>query len=273
MLFGVWQVLPKLPGLALADPMAVQVAALPGLLAALLLTGALRHMPRSRDRGFAWALATGIAGALGTLAVLRAFTLGGEGSLVTPLCAMYPLVTALGARLLFAERLGRAQKFGLALFGCAVAAFGGQVSSSGSVLAWLPYAALAFFIFGASGLAMKVATRHTAAPAALCGWSLGFAAVTVLLAAMTGPVLPPTLLFWALAFSYGLLMGLGLWTSFEAYGTGKAAVVTAVTALYPAVTVLLSVTLPQINEALSPLKLVAVILSLAAGAALAIEKQ
>lgn len=273
-LFGVWQVLPKLPPLAAARPMAIQLAALPGLLAALLLTGALRGVWRAPPRGMVWAILTGIAGALGTLAILRAFALGGEGSLVTPLCAMYPLVTALGARFIFRERLGAIQKFGLVLFACAVAAFAfeGPSPLTTDVQAWLPYAALAFLIFGASGLSMKLATSYVQATAALAGWSLGFMGLTLLFSALDSPSLPRTFAFSGLAFAYGLLMGLGLWASFEAYRRGKAATVTAVTALYPAVTVVLAVALPSINEGVSVQKALAVALSLAAGAALAIER-
>ncbi|MDX2024091.1 MAG: DMT family transporter [Deltaproteobacteria bacterium] len=272
-LFGIWQMLPKLPALAPTDPLAVQLAALPGLLTALLVTGGIRGIRHAPRGGVLWALFTGLGGALGTLAILHAFALGGEGSLVTPLCAMYPLVTALGARLVLREKLGAVQKVGFLLFGAAVAAFGAEGASptSGPIVAWIPYAALAFLIFGASGLSMKVATKHGPASAALTGWSMGFVGATLSLTAVQPADLPPRGPFWVLAFVYGLLMGLGLWTSFEAYRRGKAAVVTAVTALYPAVTVVLSVCWPSINESLSAYKALAIALSLAAGAALAIE--
>lgn len=165
------------------------------------------------------------------------------------------------------------QKVGFLLFALAVIAFGAQesLSGAGSLFTWLPYVVLAFVIFGASGLSMKLATRDTMAPAALAGWCTGFAFVTCGSWAIASPTLPAGLSFWSLSFSYGLLLGLGLWTSFEAYRLGQAAVVTAITALYPAVTAGLSISLPSIGESLSPLKLLSIALSLIAGAALAIE--
>lgn len=274
LLFGVWQVLPKLPTLAVAAPLAVQGAAVPGLIAALLLTAVRRGFGAASRRGVLWAAVTGAAGAIGTLAVLRAFANGGQGSVVTPVCAMYPLVTAVGGRFLFGERLGRAQTIGLGLFVAAVVAFGAEGSShpsSGDQTAWVAFAVLAVVMFGASGLTMKLATRGASAPAALAGWCLGFTAVTLVLAALDAPVWPSSQSFWALSSLYGLLLGLGLWTSFEAYSRGRAIVVTSITALYPAVTVMLAVALPTIGEALPARKFIAVLLALAAGMSLAVE--
>lgn len=274
-LFGVWQLLPKLPALSSADPTALQVACLPGLAAVAFILAPRASRGLTSRRDLWWAVVTGSAGALGTLAVLLAFAAGGPGSVVTPLFTMYPLATALGGWWLFKERFAPAQRLGLVLFALAIFAFGGELTQgpgTRAVLApWLAYTAGAFVIFGASGLTMKLATRNNSSAAALLGWGLGYAAVTVILAVARRPPFPASGAFWALATTYGLLLGAGLITSFEAYAHGRASVVTAVTALYPAVTVALAVTLPAIAEPFGPRKAVAVVLALLAGGALALE--
>jgi drug/metabolite transporter (DMT)-like permease len=59
--------------------------------------------------------------------------------------------------------------------------------------------------------------------------------------------------------------------SFAAYRAGKASIVTAVTALYPALTVVLAV--PLFRERLDAWKVAAVIMSLVAGVALSYESE
>jgi uncharacterized membrane protein len=75
---------------------------------------------------------------------------------------------------------------------------------------------------------------------------------------------------WTLAVLTGALISTGTLTLFAAYRTGKASVVTALTALYPALTVLLAV--PLFNERMDLRKVAAIVLALAAGVALTYEK-
>jgi len=269
-LFGCWQVLPRLPVLANTEPLVLQVACLPGLVACV---GLVTLWNRVRGKPLylsAWALITGAAGALGSLAVLLAFARGGQGSVVTPLCSMYPLLTALIARVWLGERWGRIQVLGLALFVMAVMAFDGEGAGATSYWAsWMGYTVVAFVIFGVSGVTMKLASSD--AVSALGSWSLGFFLVTLAMAAVFRPGLPANQAAWGGSLVYGALMGAGLFASFQAYARGRATVVTAVTALYPAVTVALAVALPMIAEPFGVRKGVAVLLSLAAGLALSME--
>ena len=62
----------------------------------------------------------------------------------------------------------------------------------------------------------------------------------------------------------------GTLTLFAAYRTGKASVVTALTALYPGLTVVLAV--PLLHERMDVRKLIAIALALGAGVALTYEK-
>ena len=78
-----------------------------------------KHSPREsvkdRRRGVFWAFLTGILGGLGNLAFFQALVKGGEASVVSPVTALFPMVTVLLAVLFLKERLGRTQWMGLAL--------------------------------------------------------------------------------------------------------------------------------------------------------------
>ena len=74
-----------------------------------------RESDRDRRRGIFWAFLTGILGGLGNLAFFQALVKGGEASIVSPVTALFPMVTVLLAVLFLKERLSRAQWAGLAL--------------------------------------------------------------------------------------------------------------------------------------------------------------
>jgi transporter family protein len=66
-------------------------------------------------RGIFWAFLTGILGGLGNLAFFQALVKGGKASVVSPVTALFPVVTVLLALIFLKERLGRVQWLGLAL--------------------------------------------------------------------------------------------------------------------------------------------------------------
>ena len=68
-----------------------------------------------RRKGIAWAFLTGILGGTGNIAFFRALAMGGKASIVSPVTALFPLVTVILAVTLLHERVGTAQKIGLAL--------------------------------------------------------------------------------------------------------------------------------------------------------------
>ena len=65
--------------------------------------------------GIGWAFLTGILGGTGNIAFFHALSLGGKASVVSPVTALFPLVTVVLAVTLLHERLGNAQKAGLVL--------------------------------------------------------------------------------------------------------------------------------------------------------------
>lgn len=68
-----------------------------------------------RRVGIAWAFLTGILGGTGNIAFFHALVLGGKASIVSPVTALFPIVTVALAVLFLHERIGTAQKIGLVL--------------------------------------------------------------------------------------------------------------------------------------------------------------
>jgi transporter family protein len=68
-----------------------------------------------RRVGIGWAFLTGILGGTGNIAFFHALVMGGKASIVSPVTALFPLVTVILAVTLLHERVGTAQKIGLAL--------------------------------------------------------------------------------------------------------------------------------------------------------------
>jgi transporter family protein len=68
-----------------------------------------------RRIGIAWAFLTGILGGTGNIAFFHALVIGGKVSVVSPVTALFPLVTVVLAVTLLHERVGTAQKIGLVL--------------------------------------------------------------------------------------------------------------------------------------------------------------
>lgn len=68
-----------------------------------------------RRIGIGWAFLTGILGGTGNIAFFHALSMGGKASIVSPVTALFPLVTVILAVTFLHERVGTAQKIGLAL--------------------------------------------------------------------------------------------------------------------------------------------------------------
>ena len=62
-----------------------------------------------------WALAGGLLNGLGVLATLAAYRRGGKASVVTPLAAVYPMITVILAVVFLGEKLVAVQMAGIAL--------------------------------------------------------------------------------------------------------------------------------------------------------------
>ena len=60
-----------------------------------------------------WAFLTGVLGGTGNIAFFRALSMGGKASIVSPVTALFPLVTVVLAVTFLHERIGTTQKIGL----------------------------------------------------------------------------------------------------------------------------------------------------------------
>jgi len=135
---------------------------------------------------------------------------------------------------------------------------------------WMRYALVTLVLFGIAAVLQKLSTNNISNELSMVGFTLGFVAIaTAIVATSPGWTWRIPGRSWGWALGYGALIGVGTLALFAAYRHGKASVVTAVTALYPALTVVLAV--PLLGDRLSALKVLMILLSLAAGVALTFE--
>jgi transporter family protein len=127
---------------------------------------------------------------------------------------------------------------------------------------WLGFSLMALGLWGVWGLLSKVAAQHLPSQAVYLLAITGHLVVVGYLAATTGLAIP-----WhpggvAAALAAGVAMAFGLLSFFRALSQAPAAVVMPLTALYPLVTVILS--LAVLHETLNPRQVLGVALALAA---------
>jgi uncharacterized membrane protein len=293
-LWGVFGAVSKAASNAVPSAVDLQVISTIGVVPiALLLIASPNFSKRtgSLTKGIIYGVATGVCGSVGNLAVFGSMALGGDASTVYPLSGVYPLVTVALAVLILRERLNLIQVLGMglalvALFlfnapqdaGPATAPAGGAAAAAWwktLVAPWMALALVGLVLYGVAGVTQKLATNNVSTELSTICFALAFipvAAVAMAVQAANGtPVnwhLPGKA--WLLSVLTGALISTGTLTLFAAYRTGKASVVTALTALYPALTVVLAVKL--FDEPMGGRKIFAIAAALAAGVALTYEK-
>jgi uncharacterized membrane protein len=268
------------------SPIPMQVISTAGVLFAwvLVLSPNLRKVAPGGDArrhfllGGIYAFGTGLCGGLGNLAMLQSLRAGGEASMVFPLTGMFPLVTVFLAVLVLRERLNRVQIVGIGV--ALVALFLFNYSPAGAetttltatqwLRPWVAYALLALALWGIAGVLQKLATNHISTELSTVLFAAAFVPVAVFLALTNAITWNLTAKGWTLALLFGALIGIGTLVLFAAYRDGKASVVTALYALYPALTVLLAI--PIFGERLDFTKGAAIVLAIAAGVALSCER-
>lgn len=238
LLWGGWGVLSK-PLSSALSPWQVQTLSVLGLLPVLGLLARSRNLRSgaNRRRGFLLALASGGLGSLGNVAYYQALAAGGKAAAVTPITALYPLVTIALAMLFLRERLHKVQAVGVGMSLVALYLFN-VGSDTGWLTPWLGVALLPIALWGASALLQKVATGSASTEAVTIAFLLGQFPVALLT-----PFCQPLDLHlrgttWLMLALLGLFFGLGNLTLILAYGTGgRAAVVTPLASLYAVVTI------------------------------------
>jgi uncharacterized membrane protein len=236
--------------------------------------------PGAIGTGIAYGVATGLCGSVGNLAVFEALNRGGEASTVYPLTSVYPIVTVFLAVLILRERLNMFQASGIGLALAALVLFNlpsdaattrAVVGWQRFVAPWMAYALVGLVLYGVAGVTQKLATNNISTELSTVCFALTFIPVAIAVMVLW-PVknwhLPAGV--WAAAVLTGVLISTGTLTLFAAYRTGKASVVTALTALYPALTAVISI--PLFHETLDLPKGAAIALALGAGVALTYER-
>jgi len=261
------------------SPLLVQVVSTIGLLpvaVALLLWSRSIWEGGRLGLGIFWGFLTGVCASVGNIAVSQAIVRGGEASVITPLTAMYPLVTVMLAVLFLRERINAVQAVGMGLSLFAIVLFNGVDGASADALArgvaapWMVYALVALVLYGVTGVLQKLSTNEVTNELSTVSFAVGTALVTggILATQKFDWALPPV--SWGLALATGLVMGLALWVSYAAYRVGSASITTALIALYPVVTVVLAILF--LGESMTWLKGLAIALALLAGLTLTYQK-
>lgn len=283
-IFGVWAVLPKATSFQLS-PLTMQLLATIGVvpMAGLFLASRDLWVGENLPRGITYAFVTGVFGNAGNIALLEALKHGGGASIVYPLTGMFPLVTLILARLWLKERPNLIQGIGLILSLVAIYLFstspGSDAPTAGVVAltsrsawgSWMGYSLIALLLFGICGVTQKLASTNISTELSAVCWAAGSIPVAAAIFFFMQPLdWNITQRDWIISILWGALVVIGMLASFAAYRGGKASVVTALTALYPALTVVLAILL--FGERLDAWKLAAILLALAAGAALSYER-
>jgi uncharacterized membrane protein len=272
-LWGVWGVISTACGQRLA-PISIQVISTLGVVPSTLLFLISKNLLKGNNLplGCLYAIGVGLCGGLGNLAMFMALDRGGGASGVFPLTGMFPLATVLLAVPILKESMNRIQILGIVLSAPALYLFNLGASSwiPDFRSAWIGYALLTLLLWGLAAILQKLATRHISTELSTVCFGLAFIPIALVLAmrnTISWTLSPST---WTLVLSYGALIGIGTLVLFAAYRGGKASVVTALYALYPALTVLLAI--PIFHEKMSEIKAYAIALALLAGMALSYEK-
>ena len=281
LIFGLWGVFSTAASQRLT-PWQVQVFSTIGMLPVAVAAAVRRDflVARNLPRGIFWAFCTGIANALGNVALFAALHLGAEASVIFPLTAMYPVVTIIVARLCLDERLTPQQWAGVALTLVAILLFSlvetGGDSAAGDVaperkLVWFALSGVCLLGFGVSGVSQKIATRYTSNNMSIAAFIAANVPISLAIAAIQPIEWDVGWLAWLLSLAIGLSIGVSTLLLFASFSAGgKAGIVTAMGALYPGITVLLAV--PLFGERITPMKGVGIVVALAAGVLLSRER-
>lgn len=263
--WGAWGVLGKALGDALTpfESQALSTLALVPLIAVLA-----RRAKRPRGgRGLLYAFVSGLFAGGGNIAYYYALAAGGAASTVTPLTALYPIVTILLAVLFLREKMSLAQLAGIFLALASIYLFNyARVESGGIAYALLPIA-----LWGVSAFFQKLSTNHLSSELSTLAFWIAFLPIAGFIF-LTQPVRwSAPALTWVWVLLLGTTFGVGNLTLLAAYGSGgKASIVTPLCGLYSMVTLPLAILF--LDERIGFRDGGGIVLALAAVVALSIER-
>jgi transporter family protein len=269
-LWGGWGVISK-PLSSTLSPWQVQTFSTVGLLPVMAWLGRSRksRVGTNRSRAFGLAFASGVLGSLGNIAYYQSLSAGGKAAAVTPITALYPLVTIALAMLFLGERFNVVQAAGVVVSILALYVFN-VGADTGWLTVWLILAVIPVVLWGASALLQKIATTSGSTELVTLAFLLGEFPVALLT-----PLLQPlefhlTAKTWTMLLLLGLFFGLGNLTLIFAYGSGgRAGIVTLLSSLYSVITIPLAMIL--LHEQVGPREWLGIVLTLGAIVALGWE--
>jgi uncharacterized membrane protein len=279
-IWGVWGIVSKFADRELPTPATTQVISTIGVVATSLL---FLLSPRVRQgtnfvAGGIAALGVGLSASVGNLALLLSLRHGGEASIVFPLTGLFPLVTIFLAMLVLRERMNWVQGVGVVVALVAIFLFNAPAEGAAAgdwwrkmMTPWMMYALVALVLWGVAAVLQKIATKYISTELSTVLFALGFVPVAIVLMMIEPVSWRVSGRAWLVAIAFGALIGIGGLALFAAYRDGKASIVTALYALYPALTVLLAV--PIFHEKISGRTWVAIVLALVGAVMLSYERQ
>jgi drug/metabolite transporter (DMT)-like permease len=207
---------------------------------------------------------------LGNVAYYQALAMGGKAAAVTPLTALYPVVTIGLALVLLHEKLNWVQGGGIGLSLTAIYFFNVAAGTTWFT-SWAGIALIPIALWGGAAFLQKLATETSSAERVTLGFLVGDLPLSLVAPWFVKMSWDFSLGIWGSAVLLGLLFGLGNLTLISAYGTGgKASVVTPMASLYSVVTIPLSVLL--LGERVAGRELAGIILALVGVACLVYER-
>ncbi|MEW5979400.1 MAG: DMT family transporter [Acidobacteriota bacterium] len=278
LIWAAWSLLSPIAARDLSGSM-VQVLSSAGLIPCVLLLLFSKNLKKATHfgRGLVLATATGLMGGAGNIMVYKAIQSNGPVSLVFPISCMAPLIPILAAPVLFKEKILRIQAFGIGLSLGAIFLLNTAPAPLGTATPiaffseWMVYTLLSLVLFGITFITQKGATYFISSELSTIAFAAGFFLLDVIVI-LTDPSLTwkiPARSGWV-SVLIGALMGAGSLTLFAAYRYGKASIVTPLSQLFPAITVVVAV--PLFHESIDMPRGIGIVAALVAGAILSIEK-
>jgi len=231
-------------------------------------------------KGLIWGIVAGVVAILGNIAVYKAFAHGGQAAVVIPVTNLYPLVTILVALLFLKERITWVNVLGIFFAIPAIIILSGEellftdpevFFKSFNLEGWFIFSILALVFWGLFSAFQKIATNYISAQWSYLGFIIASFLMTGVFALMGQISLNIVWKIFVLGVIAGLLNGLGVLSSFNAYSAeGKATLVTTIAgSLQPVFTVILAVAF--LNEKITGFEYVGIGLTIFGGLLLSNE--
>jgi uncharacterized membrane protein len=121
--WGGWALFSKLGSREIPSEAMIFLLVIATLPVAVALLGVRRFRLEKSPKGIIYSMATGVATAIGMLALFAAFRQGGNTAVIMVSTSLYPMITVIFAVLLLRERLTKLQVAGLFLAAAAIVLF------------------------------------------------------------------------------------------------------------------------------------------------------